>query len=121
MADLQSPQSAAGRSASEFLRWWKQHLWECVPASMRRRIVQSRRPAIWSPSDDRVWVAGATLDSSKSFTQSALAQRGGKLPGSRHGQSPHPLRLPFLRHCAIAMDGQVSCLRIVGFAGGVCG
>ena len=77
MADLQSPQSAAGRSASEFLRWWKQHLWECVPASMRRRIVQSRRPAIWSPSDDRVWVAGATLDSSKSFTQSALAQRGG--------------------------------------------
>ncbi|HPG62615.1 MAG TPA: PilN domain-containing protein, partial [Casimicrobium sp.] len=77
MADLQSPQSAAGRSASEFLRWWKQHLWECVPASMRRRIVQSRRPAIWSPSDDRVWVAGASLDSSKSFTQSALAQRGG--------------------------------------------
>ena len=77
MADLQSPQSAAGRSASEFLRWWKQHLWECVPASMRRRIVQSRRPAIWSPSDDRVWVAGASVDSSKSFTQSALAQRGG--------------------------------------------
>ncbi|MEQ1594535.1 MAG: PilN domain-containing protein [Casimicrobium sp.] len=79
MADIQSPQSAAGRSASEFLRWWKQHLWECVPASMRRRIVQSRRPAIWSPSEDRVWVAGTSLDASKSFTQSALAQRGGEV------------------------------------------
>lgn len=79
MADIQSPQSVASRSASEFLRWWKQHLWECVPASMRRRIVQSRRPAIWSPSEDRVWVAGTSLNTSKSFTQSALAQRGGEV------------------------------------------
>ncbi len=77
MADMPSSQSAASRSASEFLRWWKQQLWECVPASMRRRIVQSRRPTLWSPSEDRVWMAGAPLDSSKSFTQSALAQRGG--------------------------------------------
>lgn len=81
MAD--SPNSAASQpltaaqAASEFWRWWKQHLYECVPAAIRERIATSRRPAMWSPSDDRCWPAAAALSEHKPFSHSALAQRGG--------------------------------------------
>ncbi len=81
MAD--APGSAAGapagfnQAAGEFLRWWKQHLLECVPASLRARMAQARRPAMWSAVDDRFWPAAAALDDGKPFSHSALAQRGG--------------------------------------------
>ncbi len=72
------PGSPAGvnQAVGEFLRWWKQHLLECVPASMRARMAQARRPAMWSATDDRFWPPAAGLSDSKPFSHSAAAQRG---------------------------------------------
>ena len=77
MADMNSSQSAAAQQWGEFLGWWKQQLWECIPASWRAKSIQARRPAMWAPATDQVWAAGASVLDSKIFTRSALAQRGG--------------------------------------------
>lgn len=81
MADASGsmPGSPTGVSQAlgEFLRWWKQQLLECVPESMRARMAQARRPAMWSATDDRFWPAAAALGDSKPFAHSATAQRGG--------------------------------------------
>ncbi len=77
MADTYSTPSSAAQNFSHFLSWWQQQLKECVPMSLRNKLAQSRRPALWSPSDDRVWLAAAGLAESKPFLSSALAQRGG--------------------------------------------
>ena len=61
MADLNATQSAVGQQWSEFLAWWKQQLWECIPASWRAKSIQRRRPAMWAPATDQVWVAGAHI------------------------------------------------------------
>jgi general secretion pathway protein L len=77
MADTYATQSSAAQSFSHFLSWWQQQLKECVPVSLRNKLAQSRRPALWSPGDDRVWLAAGRLSESKPFLSSALAQRGG--------------------------------------------
>ena len=77
MADTYPVQSSAARSFEHFLSWWQQQLKECVPVALRNRMAQARRPALWSPSDDRVWLAAGLLNESKPFLSSALAQRGG--------------------------------------------
>lgn len=80
MADVPGslPGSPAGvnQAVGEFLRWWKQHLLECVPASMRARMAQARRPAMWSATDDRFWPPAVGMSDSKPFSHSAAAQRG---------------------------------------------
>ncbi len=80
MADVPGslPGSPAGvnQALGEFLRWWKRHLLECVPASMRARMAQARRPAMWSATDDRFWPPAASMSDSKPFSHSAAAQRG---------------------------------------------
>ena len=68
--------AAVNQAVGEFLRWWKQHLLECVPASMRARMAQARRPAMWSATDDRFWPPAAGMSDSKPFSHSAAAQRG---------------------------------------------
>ncbi len=80
MADTYSTQttrSSAAQSFNQFISWWQQQLRECVPLSLRNKLAQARRPALWSPADDRVWLAAGALTESKSFLSSALAQRGG--------------------------------------------
>ena len=77
MAELYATPSSAAQSLSHFLFWWRQQLKESVPLSLRNKLAQSRRPAMWSPTDDRVWLAGEGLTQSKPFLNSALAQRGG--------------------------------------------
>ena len=77
MADSYSVQSSAAQSFSHFLSWWQQQLRECVPVRLRNRLAAARRPALWAPSADRVWLAAAAFDQSKPFLSSALAQRGG--------------------------------------------
>ncbi len=79
MADLNATQSAAGQQWGEFLGWWKQQLWECIPASWRAKTIQARRPAMWAPVTDQVWAPGAAALESQTFTRSALAQRGGSV------------------------------------------
>jgi general secretion pathway protein L len=79
MADLNATQSAAGQQWSQFLDWWKQHLWECIPAGWRARTIQARRPAMWAPVTDQVWAPGASVLEAQTFTRSALAQRGGSV------------------------------------------
>jgi len=69
--------AGVNQAVGEFLRWWKQHLLECVPESIRTRMAQARRPAMWSATDDRFWPAAAALSDSKPFSHSAAAQRGG--------------------------------------------
>ena len=76
MTPASAPATPA-QAAGEFLRWWKQHLYECIPQSLRERIAMSRRPAMWAPTDDRYWPAGGSLADSKPFSHSAQAQRGG--------------------------------------------
>ena len=77
MADTYATPSRAAQSFSHFLSWWQQQLKDCVPVSLRNRLAAARRPALWAPSADRVWLAAAALDQSKPFLSSALAQRGG--------------------------------------------
>lgn len=79
MADLNATQSAAGQQWGQFLGWWKQQLWECVPAGWRAKTIQARRPAMWAPVTDQVWAPGASALESQMFTRSALAQRGGSV------------------------------------------
>ena len=80
MADTyatQTTRSSAAQSLNHFISWWQQQLRECVPLSLRNKLAQARRPALWSPADDRVWLAAGALSESKPFLSSALAQRGG--------------------------------------------
>ena len=77
MANTYAAPSSTAQSFSYFLSWWQQQLKECVPVSLRNKLAQSRRPALWSPSDDRVWLAAGAINESKPFLSSALAQRGG--------------------------------------------
>ena len=78
MADVGLSQSAASQQWSQFVGWWKQQLWECIPAGWRARSIQARRPAMWAPATDQVWAPGASTLDSQMFTRSALAQRGGQ-------------------------------------------
>ncbi len=77
MADLTSSPSGASQGISQFLFWWKQHLKEWIPLAIRRKVAQSRRPAMWSPAEDKYWPASATLAQPKMFSLSTLAKRGG--------------------------------------------
>ena len=79
MADMNATQSVAGQQWGQFLSWWKQQLWECIPASWRAKTIQARRPAMWAPVTDQVWAPGASALVSQTFTRSALAQRGGSV------------------------------------------
>ena len=79
MADMNATQSAAGQQWGHFLDWWKQQLWECIPAGWRAKTIQARRPAMWAPVTDQVWAPGASLPGSQTFTRSSLAQRGGSV------------------------------------------
>ncbi len=79
MADMETTQSAAGQQWSQFLSWWKQQLWECIPAGVRAKSIQARRPAMWAPVTDQVWASGASVLDSLPFTRSSLAQRGGEI------------------------------------------
>ncbi len=77
MADLPASRSDIRQSANHIYRWWTQQLWECIPAAVRGRMVQSRRPAMWSAAADRFWPAGGALDQGKPFSHSSMAQSGG--------------------------------------------
>ena len=77
MAEMHATPSSAAQSFSHFLSWWQQQLKECVPLGLRNKLAQARRPAMWSPADDRVWSAAEGLTQSNPFLNSALAQRGG--------------------------------------------
>ena len=77
MADFSGSTPNAAQSFSRFLSWWQQQLTECIPVNLRRKMAQARRPAMWSPANDRVWSAAGSLDQSRPFLSSALAQRGG--------------------------------------------
>ena len=77
MADTYATPSSAAQSVGHFLSWWQQQLKECIPVGVRNKLAQARRPALWSPSDNRVWLAAGALTESKPFLSSALAQRGG--------------------------------------------
>ena len=79
MADTYATSSSAAQSFSRFLSWWQQQLKECVPLNLRNKMAQARRPAMWSPGDDRFWPAAGTLAQSMPFLNSALAQRGGSV------------------------------------------
>ena len=79
MADLNATQSVAGQQWGQFLSWWKQQLWECIPEGWRAKTIQARRPAMWAPATDQVWAPGASALVSQTFTRSALAQRGGSV------------------------------------------
>ncbi len=77
MADLSSSTPNAAQSFGRFLSWWKQQLTECIPVNLRRKMARARRPAMWSPTADRVWSAAGALDQSRPLLSSALAQSGG--------------------------------------------
>lgn len=77
MVDAGSPQSALAQQVGQFFGWWKTQLWECIPASWRRKAIQARRPAMWAPGTDQVWAPAASAVDSQAFTRSVLAQGGG--------------------------------------------
>jgi general secretion pathway protein L len=69
--------STASQGVGQFFSWWKQQLKECVPLALRNRLARSRRPAMWSPADDKFWPASATLTEARPMASSSFAQRGG--------------------------------------------
>lgn len=77
MAEANSSVAGLQQEWQQFLSWWKQHLWECVPASLRDKYTRSRRPAMLAVADDRFWAAGADLGDARPFAHSAMAQSGG--------------------------------------------
>ncbi len=77
MAEASLNRPSFQQSVGHIASWWRQQLWECVPAAWRARLTQSRRPAMLSLADDRFWAAGAPLDQHKPFAHSAMAQSGG--------------------------------------------
>jgi general secretion pathway protein L len=40
---------------AQFLRWWKTHLWECVPEGLRASARKNARPMMISLADDAIW------------------------------------------------------------------
>ncbi len=42
-------------TGTQFLRWWKTHLWECLPDGLRAIARKSARPMMLSLADDAVW------------------------------------------------------------------
>jgi general secretion pathway protein L len=78
MADVGMTKPAIGSdgfnvaSAAQFLSWWRQHLWECVPDSLRQRANRAMRPAMVSISDGLAWPARAELRHSVQLSASPL-------------------------------------------------
>jgi general secretion pathway protein L len=42
-------------TGAQFLRWWKAHLWQCVPSGLRASAMKSARPMMISLTDDAIW------------------------------------------------------------------
>lgn len=42
-------------TGAQFLRWWKTHLWACVPARIRAKAKKNARPMAISLADDAIW------------------------------------------------------------------
>jgi general secretion pathway protein L len=42
-------------NGTQFLAWWKSHLWQSLPESTRQALTKSARPFTIAPSQDRVW------------------------------------------------------------------
>jgi general secretion pathway protein L len=42
-------------NGAQFLRWWKTHLWECLPRAMRSAVKKNARPMMISLADDAIW------------------------------------------------------------------
>ncbi len=78
MADAGMTTSSVGSdgfnvaSGAQFLSWWRQHLWECVPDSLRQRANRATRPAMVSISDGLAWPARAELGQSVQLSGSPL-------------------------------------------------
>jgi general secretion pathway protein L len=69
-------------SGKHFLKWWKQHLWECLPVAWRNRALRSSRPAMVSISDGLVWPARGDLAKPVPIASSPLMS-GGASGGSK--------------------------------------
>ena len=79
-------------TGAQFLAWWKQHLWECLPASLRHRVQRTARPAMVSIADNLAWPARSELDQTVSLSGSPLlsgnresAKRLALVIGERNG------------------------------------
>jgi general secretion pathway protein L len=56
----------------QFLAWWRQHLWECIPVALRQRASRASRPAMVSVSEGLAWPARAELSQSVQLSGSSL-------------------------------------------------
>jgi general secretion pathway protein L len=59
-------------SGAQFLAWWRQHLWECVPNALRQRASRAARPAMVSIADGLAWPARSELQQSVALSGSPL-------------------------------------------------
>ncbi len=59
-------------SAAQFLRWWKTHLWECLPSGLRARAQKNSRPMMISPADDAIWPERSELDKPLRISQTTF-------------------------------------------------
>jgi general secretion pathway protein L len=59
-------------TGSQFFAWWKTHLWQCLPSSIRNAIIRNRRPFTISPADDKLWTERSDWSRALKISQTTL-------------------------------------------------
>ncbi len=59
-------------SGAHFLKWWKQHLIECIPSGIRQRSQRGARPLLLSIADGKIWPSGADFGDSAPLARNKL-------------------------------------------------
>jgi general secretion pathway protein L len=59
-------------SGAHFLKWWKQHLIECIPSGVRQRSQRGARPLMLSTVDGKIWPSGADFGDSAPLARTKL-------------------------------------------------
>ncbi len=59
-------------TGAQFLRWWKTHLWECVPEGIRASAKRSSRPMLLSVTDEAIWPERSDLSKPLRLSQTTF-------------------------------------------------
>jgi general secretion pathway protein L len=59
-------------NGAQFLAWWKSHLWQALPESLRATVIKNARPFTIAPSQDRLWSERSDWSKSLKISQTTL-------------------------------------------------
>jgi general secretion pathway protein L len=61
---------------AQFMRWWKTHLWECLPEGFRATASKNARPMMMSLADDAIWPERSDLSKPLRISKTTLLSGG---------------------------------------------